>query len=205
MGILDSTPLSPSRRVQPVDRSSCATPRRITRGSRRPPRNVPMYHLPGPHSLQPSQRHTMYHRPYQTMARLRCNYASLRFLDQGPASTATTSKAMFDHISCSTPPASINTEITNADYKEFFGKWTESTSISQDRHLGHWKALISHTATDDYPEESYKIINVIVAQLNLSLTHGYTWNRWKRILLAKIPKRACSKILSCSDWALLRL
>jgi hypothetical protein len=83
-----------------------------------------------------------------------------------------------------------------SDYKLFFGKWNETTSTSQDRHLGHWKALISHTAEKHYPDESDAIISVIVSQLNLAVTHGYTWQRWRRIVSAKIPKRAGNMLLN---------
>jgi hypothetical protein len=45
--------------------------------------------------------------------------------------------ALLAHLTCPAPPAPINITITSADYKKFFGKWAESTSTSQDRHLGH--------------------------------------------------------------------
>ena len=31
--------------------------------------------------------------------------------------------------------------------------------------------------------------------MNLSLKHGYAWRRWKRIVCAKIPKRAGNMLL----------
>ena len=87
------------------------------------------------------------------------------------------------------PPA-INTHISVADYRKFFKKWKESTSTSDQRHLGHWKALVS----DFHPDDPHKlsadhIIQIITQQLNLSTTHGYAWRRWRRIVSAKIPKR----------------
>jgi hypothetical protein len=66
---------------------------------------------------------------------------------------------------------------------------------SQDRHLGHWKALISNTAKNHYPEEADSIIGLIVDQLNLSLEHGYAWKRWNRIVSTKIPKSAGNMLL----------
>ena len=88
-------------------------------------------------------------------------------------------------------PSRINTTITVDDYRKFFKRWKETTSTSDRRHLGHWKALVSDLAPDD-PNKTYadQIIEVIVQQLNLSTTHGYAWRRWRRIISAKIPKRA---------------
>ena len=113
-----------------------------------------------------------------------------------PPDTMPETQVLLHHIAGTAAPAPIDPTITIADYKEFFGKWSESTSTSQDRHLGHWKSLISHTATKHFPEESTAIIAVIVAQLNLSATHGYAWKRWKRIVSAKIPKRAGNMLLN---------
>ncbi len=88
------------------------------------------------------------------------------------------------------PPPAINTHISTADYRKFFKKWKESTSTSDQRHLGHWKALVSDLLPDDPNKDSAEqIIKVLVQQLNLSTQHGYAWRRWRRIVSAKIPKR----------------
>jgi hypothetical protein len=102
---------------------------------------------------------------------------------------------LLDQLACATVPAQIDDVITIDNYKEFFTKWSESTSTSPDRHLGHWKALISHTASTQFPEHCDLIIGIIVSQMNLSLKHGYAWERWKRIISAKIPKRAGNMLL----------
>ena len=90
-----------------------------------------------------------------------------------------------------TLPPPIDTTITVDDYRNFFKRWKETTSTSDRRHLGHWKALVSDLAPDD-PNKTYadQIIEAIVQQLNLSTKHGYAWRRWRRIISAKIPKRA---------------
>jgi hypothetical protein len=102
---------------------------------------------------------------------------------------------LVDLLKCDSPPNSIDNTVTIKDYKAFFGKWAEKTSTSQDRHLGHWKALISHTAQLHFSDDCDIIIETLVAQMNLSLTHGYAWRRWKRIVSAKIPKRAGNMLL----------
>jgi endonuclease/exonuclease/phosphatase family metal-dependent hydrolase len=111
-------------------------------------------------------------------------------------SLAPETQAMLDNLRCNETPTPVDDRVTVDDYKEFFGKWDESTSTSQDRHLGHWKTLISHTAQNKYPEECDKIMHVLVKQMNLSLRHGYAWRRWKRIVCAKIPKRAGNMLLN---------
>jgi hypothetical protein len=103
---------------------------------------------------------------------------------------------LFDQIPCTTRPNPVSATVSIEDYKEFFGKWKESTSTSQDRHLGHWKALISHTAQNQFPDESTLIIGIIVDQLNLALKHGYAWQRWQRIVSTKIPKAAGNMLLN---------
>jgi hypothetical protein len=102
---------------------------------------------------------------------------------------------LIDQLYCETFPAQIDDVVTVDNYKEFFAKWSEKTSTSPDRHLGHWKALISHTATTKFPEHCDLIIGIIVSQMNISLKHGYAWERWKRIISAKIPKRAGNMLL----------
>jgi hypothetical protein len=87
-------------------------------------------------------------------------------------------------------PNPINNTISINDYKQFFAKWKESTSTSQDQHLGHWKALISHTAQNHVPDESTPIIGIIADQLSLSLAHCYAWKCWKIIVSTKIPRSA---------------
>ena len=85
----------------------------------------------------------------------------------------------------------VNTTITAEDYRKFFRKWKETTSTSDKRHLGHWKALVSDLPADDPNyKKAQQIIQTIVTQLNLSAKHGYAWKRWRRIISAKIPKRA---------------
>ena len=108
---------------------------------------------------------------------------------------AAETQALLDNLRCATPPTPIDSRVTVDDYKEFFGKWDETTSTSQDRHLGHWKTLISHTAQNKYPDECNKVIAVLVSQMNVSLEHGYAWRTWKRIVCAKIPKRAGNMLL----------
>jgi hypothetical protein len=84
-------------------------------------------------------------------------------------------QALLNNLRCTSPPTPVDDHVTIDDYKEYFGKWDESTSTSQDRHLGHWKMLISHTAQNKFPEECNQIIDVLVTQMNLSLKHGYAW------------------------------
>jgi hypothetical protein len=112
-----------------------------------------------------------------------------------PASPFPETQTLLDHLLCNTAPAAVSHNVSVDDYKDFFGKWKESTSTLQDRHLGHWKALISHTAKNKYTTESDSIIGVIVDQLNLSLQHGYAWTRWNRIVSMKIPKSAGNMLL----------
>jgi hypothetical protein len=106
------------------------------------------------------------------------------------------SQLMFDLFKCETPPPLVDANVTSSDYRSFFGKWAEKTSTSQDRHLGHWKALISHTAATHFPDDTEHIINVLVAQMNISVKYGYAWRRWLRIVSAKIPKRAGNMLLN---------
>ena len=67
-----------------------------------------------------------------------------------------------------TIPPPIDTTITVDDYRKFFKRWKETTSTSDRRHLGHWKALVSDLAPDD-PNKTYadQIIEVLVQQLNI--------------------------------------
>jgi hypothetical protein len=81
-------------------------------------------------------------------------------------------------LACPIPLTPIDNSISLADYKAFFEKWAKNTSTSQERHLDHWIALISHSAQQHFPDDSNLIIETLVAQMNLSLTHGYTWKRW---------------------------
>jgi hypothetical protein len=47
-----------------------------------------------------------------------------------------------------------------------------------------------------FPDECNRVIEVLVSQMNLSLQHGYVWSHWKRIVSAKIPKRAGNMLLN---------
>ena len=84
----------------------------------------------------------------------------------------------------------IDITITADDYRIFFKKWKESTTTSDRRHLGHWKALTCELPADD-PLHTHAddIIQVFIRQLNLATKKGYAWRRWLRIISAKIPKR----------------
>jgi hypothetical protein len=113
-----------------------------------------------------------------------------------PGASPAESQLLLDQLPCSTPPTPIDDVVTIEDCKFFFGKWSETTSTSKDRHLGHWKALISNTAKQNFPEHSDMIIGVLVSQLNLSLQHGHAWTCWKRVASAKIPKRAGNMLLN---------
>jgi hypothetical protein len=102
---------------------------------------------------------------------------------------------LITQLYCKLFPAQIDDVVTVDNYKELFAKWSEKTSTSPDRHLGHWKALISHTATTQFPEHCDLIIGIIVSQMNISLKHGYACGRWKRIISAKIPKPTRNMLL----------
>ena len=61
----------------------------------------------------------------------------------------------------------IDTHISSDDYRKFLKKWNESTSTSDKRRLGHWKALVSDLPkVDPNKAKADHIINLLVTQLS---------------------------------------
>ena len=113
--------------------------------------------------------------------------------DLGNACPFPETQIILDALQPFDPPAKpIPVTVTDAEYRKFFRKWTESTSTSPSgKHLGHYKALLSLGLEQDPPIKPLAdaIIELQLQLSNMALTYGHVYERWKNIVSVMIEKK----------------
>ena len=98
----------------------------------------------------------------------------------------------YSHLICQPKQYQFKLRTQDADNRQFFRKWTESTSTSPSgRHLGHYKALLSLGPEQEPPIKPLAdaIIQLQLQLSNVALTYGHVYDRWKNIVLVMIERK----------------
>ena len=114
--------------------------------------------------------------------------------DLGPACPFLETQEILDALQPFDPPAKpVPITVTDANNRKFFRKWSKSTSTSpSEKHLGHYKALLSCGLEQDPPIKPLAdaIIELQLQLSNVALMYGHLYDCWKQIVSVMIEKKS---------------
>ena len=84
----------------------------------------------------------------------------------------------------------INIEITPGDLTAGIKKWREGTTTSESSkcHLGHYKAMVCETLTNECDEIRGKMLEMKASLMSIASMHGFVYDRWMIIYNQMLEK-----------------